>query len=50
MPYKFLVEVTRNGTIESSHFGAAVVCDYRGNVLESWGDSVSDVVLLRIRK
>jgi len=38
MPYELLVEVTRNGTVESRHFGAAVVCDYRGNVLESWGD------------
>ncbi|MFC1748713.1 asparaginase [Pseudomonadota bacterium] len=38
MPYKLLVEVTRNGTVESRHFGAAVVCDYKGNVVESWGD------------
>lgn len=38
MPYELLVEVTRNSTVESRHFGAAVVCDYEGNVLESWGD------------
>lgn len=38
MSYQLFVEVMRNGTIESSHFGVAVVCDYRGNVLESWGD------------
>ncbi len=38
MSYELFVEVTRNGTVESRHFGAAVVCDYRGNVLESWGD------------
>lgn len=38
MPYKLLVEVTRGDTVESRHFGAAVVCDYKGNVLESWGD------------
>jgi L-asparaginase II len=38
MSYELLVEVTRNGTVESQHFGAAVVCDVKGNVLESWGD------------
>jgi L-asparaginase II len=38
MSYELLVEVTRNGTVESRHFGAAIVCDYKGNVLESWGD------------
>lgn len=38
MSYELLVEVTRNGTVESSHFGAAVVCDYKGEVVESWGD------------
>lgn len=38
MPYQLLVEVTRNDTVESQHFGAAVVCDYKGSVLESWGD------------
>ena len=38
MSYELLVEVTRNGTVESRHFGAAVVCDFKGNVLESWGN------------
>jgi len=36
--YELLVEVTRNGTVESRHFGAAVVCDFKGNIVESWGD------------
>lgn len=35
---ELFVEVTRNNTIESRHFGAAVVCDYKGTVVESWGD------------
>jgi len=38
MPYELLVEVTRNATVESRHYGAAVVCDFKGNVVESWGD------------
>jgi len=38
MSYELLVEVTRNATVESRHFGAAVVCDYKGDVLQSWGD------------
>jgi L-asparaginase II len=38
MSYELLVEVTRNGTVESRHFGAAVLCDYKGKVIESWGD------------
>lgn len=38
MPYELFVEVTRNNIVESRHFGAAVVCDFKGNVLESWGD------------
>ena len=38
MPYELLVEVTRNGTVESRHFGTAVVCDYKGKVVASWGD------------
>jgi L-asparaginase II len=38
MSYELLVEVTRNGTVESRHFGAAVVCDVKGKVVESWGD------------
>ncbi len=36
--YELLVEVTRNDIVESRHFGAAVVCDYKGSVLKSWGD------------
>ena len=35
MLYELLVEVTRNDVVESRHFGAAVVCDFKGNVLES---------------
>ncbi len=38
MSYELLVEVTRNGTVESRHFGAAVVSDYKGDVVKSWGD------------
>jgi len=38
MSYELFVEVTRNDTVESQHFGAAVVCDFKGNVVESWGD------------
>ncbi|MEJ2141192.1 MAG: asparaginase [Gammaproteobacteria bacterium] len=38
MSYELLVEVTRNDTVESRHFGAAVVCDYKGNVINSWGN------------
>lgn len=38
MSYELLVEVTRNNTVESRHFGAAVVCNFKGNVVESWGD------------
>lgn len=38
MSYELLVEVTRNGAVESRQFGAAVVCDYKGTVVESWGD------------
>jgi len=38
MPDQLLVEVTRNDVVESRHFGSAVVCDYRGNVLHGWGD------------
>jgi len=36
--YELLVEITRNGVIESRHFGAAVVCDFKGTIVESWGD------------
>lgn len=38
MSYKLLVEVTRNGNVESRHFGTAVVCDFKGDIVESWGD------------
>ena len=38
MSYVLLVEVTRDETVESRHFGAAVVCDHKGNIVESWGD------------
>jgi len=38
MPHQLLVEVIRNGTLESQHFGSAVVCDYKGDILASWGD------------
>ncbi|MDH5368527.1 MAG: asparaginase [Gammaproteobacteria bacterium] len=38
MSDELLVEVLRGGTVESRHFGAAVVCDYKGNVVESWGN------------
>jgi len=38
MSYELLVEVTRNKVVESRHFGAAVVCDFKGNVLDGWGD------------
>ncbi len=39
MSYELFVEVTRNDTVESRHFGAAVVCDYKGAVVKSWGDT-----------
>ena len=38
MSDELLVEVLRNGTVESRHFGAAVVCDFKGHVVESWGN------------
>jgi L-asparaginase II len=38
MSDQLLVEVTRNDVVESRHFGSAVVCDYKGDVLHSWGD------------
>ena len=38
MSYELLVEVTRNYTVERRHFGAAVVCDFKGHVIDSWGD------------
>ncbi|MFT5111904.1 MAG: L-asparaginase II [Parasphingorhabdus sp.] len=38
MSDQLFVEVTRNDIVESRHLGSAVVCDYRGQVLHSWGD------------
>ncbi len=38
MPDQLFVEVMRNDVVESRHFGSAIVCDYRGNVLHQWGD------------
>lgn len=38
MSYELFIEVTRSYTVESRHFGAAVICDFKGRVLESWGD------------
>ncbi len=38
MSDKLFVEVIRGNVVESQHFGAAVVCDHEGLVLESWGD------------
>ncbi|MEI6896772.1 MAG: asparaginase [Psychromonas sp.] len=38
MNYDLFVEVTRNNMLESQHFGAAVVCDYKGNIIEQWGN------------
>jgi len=38
MSDELLVEVLRDSTVESRHFGAAVVCDFKGNVIESWGN------------
>jgi len=38
MSYELFVEVTRNNAVESRHFGAAVVCNIKGDVIESWGN------------
>ena len=38
MSDELFVEVLRDGTVESRHYGAAVVCDFKGNVVESWGN------------
>lgn len=38
MSDELLVEVLRDSIVESRHFGAAVVCDFKGNVVESWGN------------
>jgi len=43
MSFELFVEVTRNETVESRHFGAAVVCDFKGDVLESWGDAEQQI-------
>jgi len=39
MPHELIVEVTRNGNVESQHTGSAAVCDFAGNVVHSWGDT-----------
>ncbi|MFV2001986.1 MAG: asparaginase [Paracoccaceae bacterium] len=39
MSFELFIEVTRNNEVESRHFGAAVVCDYQGNIRKSWGDA-----------
>ena len=36
---KKLVDVTRSGQIESSHFGIGVLVDSDGKILKEWGDS-----------
>ena len=33
-----MVELWRNGLLESTHRGHAVICDAAGEVIESWGD------------
>ena len=38
MSYELLVEVSRNSTVESRHYGAAIVCDFKGNIIKQWGD------------
>jgi len=38
MSYELFVEVTRNGIVESRHYGAAVICDFKGNIIKYWGD------------
>ena len=38
MSDELLVEVLRGSSVESRHFGSAVVCDFKGNVVESWGN------------
>ena len=38
MSDELFVEVLRDSTVERRHFGAAVVCDFKGNVVESWGN------------
>ena len=36
---KKLVDVTRNGSIESEHYGHGVIVDSSGKILKEWGDS-----------
>ena len=36
---KKLVDVTRNGSIESEHYGHGVIIDSSGKILKEWGDS-----------
>ena len=36
---KKLVDVTRNGSIESEHYGHGVIIDSSGKVFKEWGDS-----------
>ncbi len=43
MSNELLIEVLRGGTVESRHYGAALVYDYRGNRLAGWGDGVQRV-------
>ncbi len=38
MSFDTFVEITRNDLIESRHFGAAAICNHRGELLHSWGD------------
>ncbi len=38
MSDELLVEITRNGTVESRHVGSAIVCNNKGEVLASWGN------------
>ena len=38
MSDELLVEVLRGSSVESRHFGSAVVCDFKGNVVQSWGN------------
>ena len=38
MSFELFVEVTRNDMVESRHYGAAVVCNAKGDIVESWGN------------
>jgi L-asparaginase II len=46
MKYMPILEVTRGGVVESIHYGAFVVADSHGGILQSWG-SVDVVTFLR---